>query len=62
VKPLRQTTKHGVVEILSDGTVFLDFVGEHYGLHILPNNHKVCLAQPRGNNGIFIPLQGCVVS
>ena len=43
LKPLKQKTKHGLIEIMSDGHVFLDFVGEPHFMVISGDGQTVSL-------------------
>ena len=41
LKPIKQKTKHGIVEILDDGNLRLDFTGEKYIIDITADGNFV---------------------
>ena len=43
LKPMKQKTKHGIVEILKDGHLNLDFNGEKYLIDISEDGSVVCI-------------------
>ncbi len=52
LKPLKQTTKHGSIEILRDGRVVLEFKGDEHIIVVSPDGSKVC-----GGHGLSFPMR-----